>query len=413
MEIQNLKKMGKGFFLLLTICLSIACANAQPGCTDPQALNFQSSAIQNDGSCSYPPTTYLPEQIAILPAELSEASGLEFFDQQLWLEQDGGAGPVLFTIDTLTGAVQVTNQLPFLENTDWEDLAEDAENLYVGDFGNNFGNRTDLRIYKVNKTALQVAGTVTAEVIAFSFSDQTDFTPASDATNFDCEAFIVLGDSIQLFSKRWLDKTTHHYVLPTTAGAHVAQLRDSFDLGFLATAADISEDGTIALLGYDGSTSETSMLLLWDYPGTNIFGGNKRKISLGNALNMSQAEGLAFRTATEGYICSEKIAVLPPKLLRFNIRQWLDNPSAAADMTEQVQFTLFPNPFSDFLSIDYQEVGVGEAQFSLLRDASRTLRSGKLRSGKNTINTADLPAGTYFLWVKNGDRISVKKAVKN
>jgi hypothetical protein len=400
-------------FLILTIvaCLSIACANAQPGCTDPQALNFNAAATSNDGSCEYPSTSYLPQLVTELSPFITEASGLEYFNEKIWLHQDGGAGAVLYIMDTLTGQQSTSYIMGNLENVDWEDLAEDSANIYIGDFGNNSGDRTNLRIYKKNKVTLDT-GPIAWDTIDFSFSDQTDFTPAYYANNFDCEAMLVLGDSIHIFTKRWLDKTTHHYVLPTTAGTYVAQLRDSFDTGFLVTSADISEDGTIVLLGYDGNTSVTSMLLLWDYPGTAIFSGNKRKITLGNALNMSQAEGVTFRTNTEGYICSEKISVLPPKLLRFNIRLWLENPTAAGEVTEEVDFTLSPNPVSDVLNIDYQGVGVEEVQFSLLRDGSRLLRSGKLQNGKNTINTADLPAGTYFLWVKKGDMLSVKKVVK-
>lgn len=401
----------KFLLVFLTVCLSIACANAQPGCTDMQALNFDPSATVNDGSCSYPATSYFPELVTELSPTITEASGLEYFDKTLWLHQDGGAGSILYKMDTLTGQQSSSYILGTLENVDWEDLAADADNIYIGDFGNNSGDRTNLRIYKKNKTTLD-SGPVQWEVIEFSFSDQTDFTPDYHATNFDCEAMLVMGDSIHVFTKRWLDKTTHHYVLPSEAGTYVAQLRDSFDVGFLATAADVSENGTVTLLGYDGITSETSMWLFWDYNGTEIFSGNKRKISLGNALNMSQAEGLVFRTNTEGYICSEKISVLPPRLLRFNIKKWLENPSAAADLTEEVNFTLSPNPFSDVLTVDYQGAGVEDVQFSLLRDASRTMRSGKLRRGKNTLNTADLPSGTYFLWVNIGDRISVKKVVK-
>lgn len=412
MENENLSNKAKILISSLIICLSIACANAQPGCTDPQALNFDPSAAQNDGSCNYPPTTYLPELVVELSPTITEASGLAYFNEKLWLHQDGGAGAVLYVMDTLTGQQSASYVLGTIENTDWEDLAEDADNLYIGDFGNNSGDRTNLRIYKKSKISLD-AGPTGADIINFSFSDQTDFSPAYNATNFDCEAMLVLGDSIHIFTKRWLDKTTHHYLLPTTAGTHVAQLRDSFDTGFLVTAADISEDGTIVLLGYDGNTSVTSMLLLWDYPGTQIFGGNKRKISLGNALNMSQAEGLTFSSNTDGFICSERLSVFPQKLFHFNLKQWLENPSPVQDDEFEPSILLSPNPFSDFLIVDFQVVGVEEAQFSLLRDASRTLRSGKLRSGKNTINTADLPAGTYFLWVKNGNRISVKKAVKN
>lgn len=398
--------------LLVTCCLSIVCVNAQPGCTDPQAINFDPSATANDGSCTYPPTTYLPELVTELSPTITEASGLEFFGDNLWLHQDGGAGPLLYKMDTLTGQQSSSFLLGTLENVDWEDLAEDADYLYIGDFGNNSGNRTDLRIYKKSKISLD-SGPTGADIIEFSFSDQTDFTPANNANNFDCEAFLVLGDSIHIFTKRWLDNTTHRYLLPTEPGIHVAQLRDSFDVGFLVTAADISEDGTIALLGYDANTSETSMLLLWDYTGSSVFGGNKRKISLGNALNMSQAEGLAFRTNTEGFICSEKISVLPPRLLRFNIRQWLENPSSVTNLVGQEQFMVSPNPFSEFLNIDYQGVGVGEGQFSLVGTDGRVLRNGILRSGKNTIATASLPVGAYFFLVKSEKGNMVRKVLKN
>jgi len=403
----------KFIFFAIIAWLSIAYAKAQPGCTDPQALNFDPTATVNDGSCTYPPTTYSPELIAELPSELAEASGMEFFDHQLWLHEDGGAGPLLQTVDTVTAAIQVSYSLPLLENTDWEDLAEDAENLYIGDFGNNSGDRTNLRIFKVNKTALQVAGTVTAEVIEFSFSDQTDFTPAYHATNFDCEAMVVIGDSLHIFSKRWLDKTTHHYVLPTAPGSYVAPLRDSFNIGLLATAADMSADGVVALLGYDLSTSEVAMWLFWDFAGGAVFSGNKRKISLGSALSLSQAEGLAFSTATEGLICSERFSVLPQKLHRFDIRQWLENPSPALEAELEPSISLSPNPFSDFLIVDFQVVGGGDGQFSLVGTDGQTWRSGELRSGKNTISTEDLPAGTYFLWVKNEDGNVVRKVMKS
>ena len=145
---------------ILTLCFSIACANAQPGCTDPQALNFDAAATQNDGSCTYPSTTYLPPPIAELPADLEEASGLAFFDHQLWTHRDGGNGSDLYVIDTLTGEVlQPFPQLGLL-NVDWEDLAEDADYFYIGDFGNNVGNRNDLRIIRSwpNQTEVTVRG---------------------------------------------------------------------------------------------------------------------------------------------------------------------------------------------------------------------------------------------------------------
>ncbi len=404
-------KFMKSAILILTGWLSVFYADAQPGCTDPQAMNFDPSATQNDGSCAYPPTIYTPQQLANLPAAIAEASGLEFFNGQLWLQQDGGAGPMLHTLDTLTSAVLQTLPLPSLENKDWEDLAENATHLYVGDFGNNAGNRTDLRIYKISKNDL-LAGTVTAEIIEFSFSDQTDFTPAPNATNHDCEAFVVLGDSLHIFSKRWLDNTTRRYVLPTTPGTYIADLRDSFDTDCLVTAADVSDEGMLLLLGYDGSTSETSLWLLWDYPGTSVFAGNKRKLTLGSAINMSQAEGIAFSSPTTGFICSERISVFQQRLLRFDVGPWSTGPSATAAQRGRAGLLVYPNPFSDCLNIDFQGVVEDGAALALLAADGCVLQNAVLRSGTTSLDTTILPVGTYFLLVKNGGTVRVEKVVK-
>lgn len=397
-------------YFLTILCCSAMELHSQLGCTDPQALNFDPSAMQNDGSCEYPETLYFPEEIATLPSTITEASGAEFYSDQLWLHQDGGVSPVLHTIDTVTGAVLQTLPLPSLQNTDWEDLAEDETHLYIGDFGNNLGNRTDLRIYKINKNDL-LAGTATAEVIEFVFSDQTDFAPANQAHNFDCEAFIAKGDSLHLFSKRWLDFRTYHYVLPKTPGIFEAELRDSFDVGFLTSAADMAEDGTLLLLGYEAN-SATSIWMLWDYPGARFFAGNKRQIKLGNALNMSQAEGIAFSSHNTGFICSEKLSLLPARLLRFDIGQWLSGLSTTPEPKGSFSFAASPNPFSQQIMVDFQGVAEQNASLQLLSLDGRPLRSSPLRSGQNWIETKELIAGNYLILLRNGAEIRVQKLAK-
>lgn len=388
----------------------MVCLHGQTGCTDAQALNFDPGALENDGSCTYPITNYQPVQIAELPSQINEASGAEFFGGQFWLHLDGGAGPVLHTIDTLTGAVLQTYPLPSIQNTDWEDLAEDATHLYIGDFGNNGGNRTDLRIYKISKNDL-LAGTATAEVINFTFSDQSNFNNANQSHNFDCEAFVVLGDSLHIFSKRWLDFTTHRYTLPTTPGTFTAQLQDSLNVGFLTSAADISADGKVLLLGYD-TLSVTSIWMLWDYPGTRFFDGNKREIILGNAINMSQAEGLAFSSPNTGFICTERLSILPQRLLRFDIGQWFEVPSSANPSTMMDGISVAPNPFDVSLVVDFQGVVFPGASVTLSSLDGQLLRSAPLRSGQNQLETTGLALGFYILTVKNGDQVWANKMVK-
>ncbi|MEY3051945.1 MAG: hypothetical protein RLY31_1730 [Bacteroidota bacterium] len=387
-------------FACLILSLHAIPAWPQAGCTDPMALNFNPLATSNDGSCLYPPAAFAPNQVAILPASLEECSGLAMAGGRLWSHEDGGNPEQLHALDTLDGSVSLTLTIPGLDNTDWEDAATDETYLYVGDFGNNAGNRTDLRIARILKSDLQ-NGIPIPEIIHFSFSDQTSFQFGYNAHNFDCEAFFAQDDSLHLFSKNWTDFKTRHYVLPAQPGTQVAMLRDSFAVQGQVTGADIRDDGTVVLLGYNVSTSETFLWLLWDYPGHQFFRGNKRKISMGSALFTSQPEGIAFSGPRNGFICSERYSVLPPQLLSFDLTPWLPTPTAVATTgTTRSYWQVHPNPSSSsFLHV--QGPPLQTACMLILEDRFGTrLREWKLDSfpGHCRIDLpAALPAGIHFL----------------
>ncbi|GAB4242008.1 MAG: hypothetical protein Kow0027_00150 [Saprospiraceae bacterium] len=344
-------------FILLNLLLLLlpVLSKAQPGCTDPQANNYDPAATENDGSCLYDPTFYTPILLAQLPADIDEASGLAFFEGKLFTQEDGGNPEKLYELDTMSGELLGSITIPLADNVDWEDLAESPEYLFIGDFGNNAGNRTDLKIYRLSKAEL-LAGSAIPEVIEFSFSDQTDFTPAQNANNYDCEAFLWLHDSLHLFSKNWLDFKTRHYVLPATPGLHVAELRDSLNVQGQITGADVTEDGRIALLGYNVSTSEAFLWLLFDFDGNRLFSGNKRKISLGSALTMSQPEGIAFSHSGKGFIASENFSVLPPKLFKIDIDDWTLPVNVIEDPGPEMPFSMvLPNPFHERFAVYFPE----------------------------------------------------------
>lgn len=396
---------------LLTLLLLPIVAKGQPGCTDPQASNYNPNATQNDGSCVYDPTFYTPTLIAQLPAAIDEASGLAFFDGRLITHEDGGNDEKLYQLDTTTGAVLTELTIPLADNVDWEDLAESPDYLFIGDFGNNAGNRTDLKIYRLNKNDL-LAGSAVPEVIEFSFSDQTDFTPAQNANNYDCEAFLWLNDSLHLFSKNWLDFKTRHYVLAATPGTHIAQLRDSLNVQGQITAADVTADGRIALLGYNVSTSEAFLWLLFDFEGNQVFSGNKRKISLGTALTMSQPEGLAFSYSGTAFIASEKFSLLPQKLFKMNIDEWTLPVSVIEDPGPKMPFSLvFPNPFAGRCTLYFAE-GSKDVKRVVLAD-----ESGKVIYEEETphpvyyhtidVTNKQLPTGPYFLFLYDSKNYQV------
>lgn len=406
----------KKFFLPVFIWLILpGKSTAQAGCTDPQALNFNPSATLNDGSCTYPATSYSLMTIAQLPPALEECSGLAFFSNRLWTQEDGGGQDQLYILDTLSGSLVQTITLPGTDNEDWEDLAEDSEHLYIGDFGNNQGNRTDLKILKFKKADL-LAGNATHEVISFSFSDQTDFSTAPNANNYDCEAFFFWNGALHLFSKNWLDFKTRHYVLSAVAGTHVAQLQGSFTVQGQITGADISPDGKAVLLGYNVSTSETFLWLLFDFTGNDIFGGNKRKISTGSAIFVSQPEGIVFRNDHYGYICSERFSSLPQKLLSFDISQWTTNPTATAEKLPDDFVLVSPNPARDFVMLDFKG-NTGKILDIELRDVHGTIwRKWTCRLDSATdslrLEIGDLPGGIFYISIRMENGVVTKQLLR-
>ncbi len=188
-------------------------------------------------------------QIAVLPAVLNENSGMIWYDGLIWTITDSGSEPFIYVVDT-TGKIIRIIRLSGAENTDWEEITQDETNIYIGDFGNNDGSRTDLRIYKISKNDL--ADTlVVPEVIHFSYADQTDFTPYAYDTPYDCEAFISRGDSLFLFTKNWTGSIARIYGIPAVQGSYQAFPLGHMKVNGQLTASVFSAaDSRLYLLGY-------------------------------------------------------------------------------------------------------------------------------------------------------------------
>src|SRR5690606_14575594 len=124
----------------------------------------------------------------------------------------------------------------------------------IGDMGNNDGNRTDLKIYKVRKADFDFSqnGIIAVqEVIQFHYPEQTSFE-SNSKHNFDCEAIIYFEGKIYLFTKHRLDGETVLYRIPSTEGNYAAERLASFNPGMRVTAADISfNQNSVLLLGYN------------------------------------------------------------------------------------------------------------------------------------------------------------------
>ncbi len=139
-----------------------------------------------------------------LPKELREISGLELASAaSLYAINDGGHEPLVYEID-FKGKILRSVRLKNVKNIDWEDITTDEseQNLYIGDFGNNLNNRTNLCVYRVKIQDIKTKDEVDAEIIPFAYTEQKDFPPNTKYRRFDCEAMCAVGtDQLLLFTK--------------------------------------------------------------------------------------------------------------------------------------------------------------------------------------------------------------------
>jgi hypothetical protein len=266
--------------------------------------------------------------LANVPSVLSETSGLIVTGPNtLWSHNDSGDDPKLYAFDT-TGTLQRTLVLRNAGNVDWEEITQDTQGrVYVGDFGNNSNNRTNLRIYRIPPPDQVSGDSVTAEIIDFDYPDQAAFPPPDSLKKFDMEAMVALGDSLYLFSKNRtspFDGYTRCYRLPQAPGTYTAELVDSFYCGpgpetqYWVTAAALSPNGEHLVL-----LSSDRCWLFSCFDGSDFFSGSVVELS----FPLSQKEAIAWRDDSTAFITDEVIAsIFGGVLYRAEFAPWVLEP---------------------------------------------------------------------------------------
>ncbi len=305
------------------------------GCTDPVAKNYNVEATVNDGSCKYAPTTIKASVLGTLDSLLGGSSSLIYWEDGYWTYNDHNDN-CLYQIDSTNSATVEAMCIKKIKNQDTEEITQDSLYLYFGDFGNNSGRRKNLQILRVSKESFSKQ-VFQIDTIRFSYEDQTDFTARLNATDFDCEAFIVTDDSIYLFTKQWVSAQTTIYSLPKTPGTHVAHRRDTYNTKGLVTGATyIPEYQIVVLCGYDYdknhilSALHPFLVLLYDFKDGSFFSGNKRRLDFPSGTK-AQIEGIATSNGLDYYLTCEhfkttKMGItfdFPAQLWRVDLRKYL------------------------------------------------------------------------------------------
>ena len=343
-----------------------------------------------------------------LPASLSESSGAIFFNSKLITHNDSGGESKLYELDTISGLVTREVTISNATNVDWEDITQDGTSIYIGDIGNNVsGNRTNLKIYKISKSDYLSSETVNAQIIAFNYSDQTDFTPTTaNNTEWDAEALVSFdATNLILFTKNWVNGTTKGYLLPKASGAYsVSPLATTLNSGGLISGGTYNPlTEKFYLIGY------TNILqpFVWvseGFSGSDVFSGTNIKTSL-TPFGFEQAESIAYVDESRYFITSESFSNIISKEAKLIAFSTNDVALSTDDFELNNNIVLYPNPVNDLLHISNKEIQTVE-----IYDSRAVL---VYKGNAISIDMGSFSNGIYMIKVglKN-DCFVIKKVVK-
>jgi hypothetical protein len=339
-----------------------------------------------------------------LPTILYESSGAIFFNDKLIMHNDSGNDNKLYELDTISGKISRTVILTNATNVDWEDMTQDDTSIYIGDIGNNSGNRTDLKIYKIIKSDYLSSSNVMAEVINYSYSDQLDFSSKPNNTEWDAEALISFDkNNLVLFTKNWINGVTKAYAIPKNSGTYaVESFTTSLTSGGFITGATYNPfTKKMYLIGYDSNLQP----FVWqseNFVGNDIFSGSNTQTLL-TMLGFEQIEAITYVGANRYFITSES----------FNFPQFSDDGKLISFSTndnilsieEQAAnfISLYPNPVGEELIIDVLEFASIE-----IYDAKSAL---VYKGATKRVNVSELNKGFYLVKIILKDQTYITKKI--
>lgn len=336
----------------------------------------------------------VPVLLTPLPVPIIESSGVETdaVSGAIWTHNDSGGMSEIYSIDTL-GNLLRTLFLSGITNIDFEDITKDViGNIYIGDIGNNTGNRMSLQIYKISSPSGILNDTIIPQQITYAYTTDS-------LQRLDCEAFFHLNQLLHLFTKiQNTGEYTKLFTLPDSAGTYLTTLVDSFYFSSPITAADISPDGnTVALLSYG------KIYLLRAFSGNTFFNGTIDSL----AIPLSQTEALAFIDNTSIYITDEKIMGTGGNLYLLTLPT-----SVGIKEYNQNSITIFPNPTKNKINFLFKQVPVSY-KVEISNPQGELILSKTIYS-TSTIDIQHFPKGSYVMKITNNDTnmIYYKKIIK-
>jgi hypothetical protein len=239
----------------------------------------------------------------VLAKGLKEISGISATRQGVWAITDKPHA-IVYKIDSAGNLLQEVD-IKGLEATDVEAVTTDTGFVYIGDVGDNIGDRIERKIIKVAMDSIPNGEKVEAngEVITFTFPGE-EVAESKKQNNYDCESLLSYKDSLYLFTKDREDKETRLYAIPKTPGNYTARLIDSFNSKGLITDAAINPaNNLVTLIGYHKGHTYPFMLFFKNFKGDDFLSGEPTRIELADKEWDWQLEGISLTNDMVYFSC--------------------------------------------------------------------------------------------------------------
>lgn len=325
--------------------------------------------------------------IGEVPEIANECSGIAKLPSGNYaMVNDSGNEPEVFITDS-TGTLITSIFLDNVCNIDWEEVEYSDGHLYIGDFGNNRNNRTDLTILKYaisNNDKLS-----NQELIKFRYAEQREFPESKRYRNYDTEAMVQLRDSIYVFTKNRTKPFTGYtylYGMPAKVGNYTVSRLDSFKTGhgdkslFWVAGAALSPDKSkLVLLGYD------KMWVFTDFEGADFFGGNSKTYAF---EELTQKESITF--------INNKTVLITDELNEFGGGEMY---LAHLENDQKLKFSLETKEFTDSIEVNIKPEKHTKLQYELFDTKGTRAAYGTIPPDVNLhiISAESIPPGGYVL----------------
>ena len=101
-------------------------------------------------------------------------------------------------------------------------------------------------------------------------------------------------------------------------------------------------------------------------------------------------------------------------ILTHGFQQQVIITTVVEDIEQLVKITVYPNPASDVVNIQFEAPVEGEMVLTMIDGNGRVVKADMVESAmvEKQINLQDLPAGIYYLRLTKGKHVNVYKVVK-